>query len=394
MTRGHKLKSKKLRVRSKELIAEGVKLCTFCSRLYALCFIFSALCPMLCVLLFSLPSLLQATVTGNCNNCHTMHNSQGGQPMAYDFDGSTFSMTGTPKEKLLIYSCLGCHSSTVPNESIREIGGNKIPIVFNTVGYPSNPLAGGNFFSVKTDDTKGHNIFTQDVYLSEAPGDTGFSSCGTNSCHANLYGIVSNAGQGLDGRQGCEKCHLDAKHHAKDHEPSVGGLVTNADQGWYRFLSGHFSGEDEGVEGFEDSDWEKTCDSNDHNEYLGFQTAGGNGFIDLGHTTTAYCTGCHGDFHVDQGSASPWLRHPSDATLPVSGEYANYTLYNCIVPVARLSLPTDPSPTVTPGTDMVMCLSCHRAHASPFFKMVRWDYKNTNLSTALEGCNVCHTSKN
>ncbi|NOZ26181.1 MAG: cytochrome c3 family protein, partial [Nitrospirae bacterium] len=50
--------------------------------------------------------------------------------------------------------------------------------------------------------------------------------------------------------------------------------------------------------------------------------------------------------------------------------------------------------TVTAGTDRVICLSCHRAHGSPYFKMLRWDYRSTTLATALSGCNACHTSKN
>src|SRR4030043_1156039 len=347
----------------------------------------------LSTLLFALSS--EARVAGNCSNCHTMHNSQGGISVAKDFDGSSFSSTNTPKDNLLIYSCLGCHSAT--DGTTWQDSVTKAPIVFNTIEPTYNTvqgLAGGNFYWVIADDTKGHNILSPDDYLTEAPGDAGFSSCGTNSCHANLDRVYSNAGSGLDGRQGWEKCHLNPKHHTNDHDFMVGGLVTSAAQGWYRFVSGHMSGDGYGAEGYEDGDWQKTVSSTDHNEYLGEEASGGYGFYLIGYTVTAYCTGCHGDFHVNQGSRSPWLRHPSDAELPVSGEYASYTTYNPLVPVARPSLPSSPSPTVTPGTDMVMCLSCHRAHASPYFKMMRWDYKSSTLSEALSGCSVCHSSKN
>jgi len=349
-----------------------------------------------CFMLIALSTLLfalslEARVAGYCSNCHTMHNSQGGRSVAKDFDGSSFSITDTPKQNLLIFSCLGCHSAT--DGTTWQDNATKAPIVFNTLEPLYGGLAGGNFYWVITDDTKGHNILSPDDYLTIAPGDTDKSNCGTNSCHANLDRVVSGAGSGLDGKQGCEKCHLDPKHHTNDHEYLVGGLVTTAEQGWYRFLSGHSDGDGLGVEGYEDGDWQKTVSSNDHNEYLGNQRAGGSGFGSLGDTTTAYCTGCHGRFHTNQGSQSPWLRHPSDAELPVSGEYASYILYDPLVPVARPSLDV-PSSTVTPGTDMVMCLSCHRAHASPYFKMMRWDYKSSTLSEALSGCNVCHTSKN
>ena len=102
---------------------------------------------------------------------------------------------------------------------------------------------------------------------------------------------------------------------------------------------------------------------------------------------TGYCTGCHGDFHIedDATAGSPWIRHPSDLIIPNSGEYASAFgasggtgTYDPLVPVARPSLSgwTVPVSTVTLGTDLVMCLSCHRAHASPYFKMLRWDYKS------------------
>ena len=120
---------------------------------------------------------------------------------------------------------------------------------------------------------------------------------------------------------------------------------------------------------------------------------------------TAFCTGCHGVFHSDQGgTSSPFLRHPSDIVIENSGEYASAFgavsgsgTYDPDLPVAR---PSDftwaggPSNTVSLDTDMVMCLSCHVAHGSPYDKMLRWDYKSTTLSDALSGCSKCHTSKN
>ncbi|MBW2664372.1 MAG: hypothetical protein JRD93_20945, partial [Deltaproteobacteria bacterium] len=90
-------------------------------------------------------------------------------------------------------------------------------------------------------------------------------------------------------------------------------------------------------------------------------------------------------------SASPWLRHPTDYTLPGgTTEYAGYTTYSMLAPVARPNLSALPATPdiVRPGTDVIMCLSCHRAHGSPNYKMIRWD-NQANMS----GCVVCHTSK-
>jgi predicted CXXCH cytochrome family protein len=43
----------------------------------------------------------------------------------------------------------------------------------------------------------------------------------------------------------------------------------------------------------------------------------------------------------------------------------------------------------TAGDAIVTCISCHRAHGSPYYKLLRWDYAGS-IST---GCAYCHTSK-
>ncbi|RKY69312.1 MAG: hypothetical protein DRP97_05425, partial [Candidatus Latescibacterota bacterium] len=75
--------------------------------------------------------------------------------------------------------------------------------------------------------------------------------------------------------------------------------------------------------------------------------------------------------------------------------------YNPIAPVGRQNIDSisSPSSTVTVGSSgvMVMCLSCHRAHGSPYPDMLRWNYLNTceaGQSNANCGCFICHTSKN
>jgi len=191
-------------------------------------------------------------------------------------------------------------------------------------------------------------------------------------------------------------------HHADDSAT----VVDSDEEGWYRFLaSPHWPGW--GVAGIEDDDWQLTSSPSDHNEYLG--NAAGNkdaygGFLipGNGNTMTGFCSGCHEEFHKQDttaAGASPWIRHPSDAVIPITGEYAGYTTYNPLAPVARPSLSgwTGPSSSVNQGgtvaEDLVMCLSCHRAHASPYYKMLRWDYKSWP-GAGTNGCNVCHTSKN
>ena len=324
-----------------------------------------------------------AAVAGSCANCHTMHNSQGGEPVVGDASDSGASGNLTKG------TCVGCHTGDVDTITFT-------PYV-NSTSAPTTSLAGGNFYWVTQDDAKGHNVkgipnMSKDDALAIAPGYLG--SC-TSSCHETLY--TPKLVDGTVIATGCQGCHLAPKHHATRQAKGTPALEVN---GYFRFLSGHSAGH--GVEGIEDSDWQYTNDAQDHNEYLG--EAGGHtndgGFVGIGaNTMTAYCTGCHGNFHVQKDSSSAsanWIRHPSDAVLPDSGEYLNYTIYDPDVPVAREDLTDIGDPAlVNNNSDMVMCLSCHRAHGSPYDDLLRWDY-NQMIAGGGEnttGCFKCHSGK-
>jgi hypothetical protein len=370
-----------------------------------LCLLLFALCFMLFVL-FCFPVSLQAKVSGVCSNCHTMHNSQGGKPVARgDAPWGETGVTAEPRPSLLIASCLGCHSSTTASEAIKEFSGSKIPIVFNTSEPTYNTpkgLAAGNFYYVSIAgtgdyDNKGHNIFLGNIdntldnlppgEPTRTPLTAQITCAGKNGCH----GDRSTETESLKAIKGA--------HHTDDTILKFGSISETGQGGStglsYRFLKG--------VHGGEDTDWQNTSSTTDHNEYKGATS-----FTDTS-TISYLCGQCHGEFHssTDVGSASPWLRHPTDIILP--GDSAKeYRLYNggtgtnnpysLDAPVARLNIPDNASGFVNPGTNdaILMCLSCHRAHASPYFKLMRWDYKGwpACLPGCEKGCNVCHTTKN
>ena len=339
-----------------------------------------------------------AAVTGECSNCHTMHNSQNGNHMMInvDIDGTSGGSHGGGYPSLTRGSCVGCH--TGPNTA-----GSTHPYVYDTgaVNYGFDTLAGGNFKWVVTDDAKGHNVkgipgMSADTLLA-APGDGGLAAGCTSSCHSTLFAPVDGAALNT----GCEGCHLEPKHHAPRQLAGTPALKAN---GYFRFLSGHDTGSGSGVEGIEDDDWQFTNDMGDHNEYLGnavdtHAATNTRGFAANGNTMTGFCTGCHGTFHTQLDGNANWIRHPSDAVLPSTGEYANYTTYDPDVPVARPDLTTIPEGGigVAAGTDMVMCLSCHRAHGSPYDDMLRWDYSGmvagNGGSFSGTGCFTCHSEK-
>lgn len=328
--------------------------------------------------LLSHPLPLQAQ-TGFCGDCHTMHNSQGGSPVATDLEGNPLV---TPYSILLISSCVGCHSND-SSATVTSISLINTPVV-NNLSEPLGALAGGNFFHLNADDSYGHNVFPSnpdDLLGTDPPGGAfpeggayeGQLRCaGTRGCH------------GLNG--GHAETPVDdplyavyGSHHANV-SPTDGSTVGKS----YRFLYG--------IVGKEDDDWEQDNVNTSHNEYKGSP-----GFTD---TTTVnfFCAECHGDYHGSSGvgGETPWLRHPTDVILPAgSTEYAQYTAYSMLAPVARADpFNVEDTTKAKPGTDIVMCLSCHRAHASPYYKLMRWDFKSTDIATALSGCGVCHTSKN
>ena len=279
-----------------------------------------------------------------------------------------FTDDTTPNPSLLMYSCVGCHTAVDIEDTIVD----DVPVVFNPSAGPNNPLAGGNFYYVTQNQANGHNV-------------TVITSADTNFIGKNIPGSTTSYSENQVACAGQKGCHgdrsqadqLDAmkKTHHKDNKGEITGASVALS---YRFL--------DGILGTEDSDWEQDNTNTNHNEYKGwtnFTTAS---------TMSYFCAQCHENFHSDSGTgtSSPWLRHPTDSVLKNSGEYASYTTYSMTAPVARPDLGNLPSTPdiVRPGTDIVMCLSCHRAHGSPYYKMMRWNNK-ANMT----GCVVCHTSK-
>jgi predicted CXXCH cytochrome family protein len=389
-----------------------------------------ALAILVLALVALLPLSASAKVTGECANCHTMHNSQDGAPVA--LSGATWEASGVlngtadsdPNGHLLVTDCVGCHSSA-SSQTIVSAGSSDVPIVYNHV-QPTDPLAGGNFYWVaQGDDTKGHNVYGisgQDSNISVAegaPGQDGISCGGAGSCHSTLAAPPNpGAGPGSSGnwnRGGCQGCHVFTYHHV--------------DNAAYRFLKGHGGGSlpadldatnrrnisvyTDYVQGVEDSDWEQTASTTDHNWYKGSTTVyASDGYgLTVQQTITSFCSGCHYGFHGPTGidpitpslgmgpMGGPWVRHPVDIALPTTGEFATYannpkTNYSVETPIGWETLPTDSSGTGAAGP-VVMCLSCHRPHGSDQPDLMRFDYSTMLAGEGGSGgCFNCHTAEN
>ncbi|HHI98137.1 MAG TPA: hypothetical protein ENJ96_09875, partial [Thermodesulfatator atlanticus] len=165
-------------------------------------------------------SRVWARVTGLCSNCHTMHNSQNGQPV--DENGPRIYLLDPVST--FTDACVACHSAEDSTTIVVE-GSTRIPIVLNlqeptypSDGSSSGTLAGGNFYWLyanagvggENQSVYGHNVLAidgvpADENLSQAPGKPDMAS-GPNCarCHDRI--------------ERCESCHTPA-HHADDSGP-------------------------------------------------------------------------------------------------------------------------------------------------------------------------------
>jgi hypothetical protein len=115
--------------------------------------------------------------------------------------------------------------------------------------------------------------------------------------------------------------------------------------------------------------------------------------VAYGADMSKFCATCHLDLHVDSGN----LVHPVSQNLGTdrADDYNDYvgsgdlsgdvsTSYDSLIPfqtdnstdyVALAAQAVDDGSVITgpASTDRVMCLSCHRAHASGWEYMTRWD---------------------
>ena len=450
------------------------------------------------LLAFPMIAGAQQGLVGDCYDCHTMHNSEQGLPVAIK-DGA---VSADPIENLLKLDCIACHAAdpTGGTKTMTLTGGSIVPQVMH--GGQSDDLAGGNFqFGAGGDTRKVHNVIDLFVQLGSVydnnGGDTvtdansdgipdefgappgtapaahyhglsrqvfttdiatpfdAFTCAGARGCHGTRSQVLAGDTIDHDGNAATANefvldqrrvgmAAISGAHHnnydgAKDavnypeDETAFHDGQKVADG--YRFIPG--------LKGYgnETNRWENNYA--DHNEYYGDNDGvfdggfgddgagptGGCGVCHIqGHagglnsraafnstlrvpnnSMSGFCSSCHGNFHsagagadyVDNGVSGAFLRHPSDYVIPNSGEYQFYTDYDVTAPVARPTLATASSTTVIPGSDMVMCLSCHEAHGSAYDYMLRFDYAamtagfyaDEAAAEAEGGCLACHTAK-
>ena len=299
----------------------------------------------------------------HCDGCHSMHNSPENPVL------------GTPNNTLLKGSdasstCLNCHAGSGSYHILSTDASNWSPggdFFWLTQSYTNTNWSG----SVTSDpDNMGHNIIAADFSLTvdgtntTAPGGTfPASSLGCDSCH-NPHGQV-------DG--GTANGQLPISVSGSYGAVPVAGTIA----GSYRLLGGAPYGlatqPIAATAGFGETD-------TSHPAY--------------GQGMAEWCAACHGDYINDNH------KHPSG-----NGEFLNgqSTIYNAYVATGDFTgvqatsftalvqferqetdkavLAAAVTSTAGPDSgDNVMCLSCHRAHASAFNNITRWDMEHELLA--------------
>lgn len=306
---------------------------------------------------------------GDCNGCHSIHSAQAGsQQLLLRSDSSSL--------------CLNCHAGR---------GGSNSPSVFSPDGSALTP--GGDFYWLTKSFSwldgqspafdHGHNIVALDFNLLSDPVMT--TSPGGNYPAARL---------------GCDSCHdphgqVDggtSRSQAVSRSGSYGaGADPGAISGNYRLL-GDAKYE---TAGYAFSTAAPVARQSNVNKYG--ETDGSH--VDYGSGMSEWCGNCHAALlHNKHLAADITFKHASGNNALFSQENLNH--YNSYLRTGVLSgLPSisylqfvpfergtssmqllDPNSTQGPDANAnVMCLTCHRAHASAFPDMGRWDFNATLL---------------
>jgi predicted CXXCH cytochrome family protein len=307
----------------------------------------------------------------SCDGCHSMH--------------GTGIITSGPwllKRTDPSSICLNCHSG---------VGSPNSPNVASPDGSARTP--GGDFYWINKDfswldgnipgERHGHNIvamdygYVEDVTNAVAPGGTYQSvNMGCNSCH-DPHGVVRKTNTPT------------AESGSYGGSPPGGAIFGN-----YRLLgdAGYNGGNQASNYSFIYN--APIAAQNPASMFSESDTS----HVDYGSGMSEWCANCHNDILTSEHqTGSGGFSHPVNEIL--SNEYIDR--YNTYVRTGDLSgirdtaylqfVPfergvTDASllnPTSTMGPDTnsgIMCLSCHRAHASAFVYGGRWDLKAQTIA--------------
>ena len=302
---------------------------------------------------------------GSCNGCHSIHSAQtGSQQLLLRSDSSSI--------------CLNCHAGQ---------GGSNSPSVFSSDGSALTP--GGDFYWLtksfswldgqSPDYDHGHNIvavgynlFSYPVLTTSPGGNFPAARLGCVSCHDPHGQIDGGTSQGRSpvSRSGSYGAESDA----------------GTTSGNYRLLGDS----DYVTSGYSFRNDAPVARQSSVNKYGETDRS----HVDYGSGMSEWCGNCHAALiNSDHHAGGIPFQHPAGSSALLTLETLNFynsylrtgdftglaaTAYLQFVPFERGTTDMQQlDPNSTQGPDLtanVMCLTCHRAHASAFPNSGRWDF--------------------
>ncbi len=282
----------------------------------------------------------------HCDGCHTMHNSEGGDPVA---TSTNFDLL---KYETASDLCLSCHES-----SYGAVFGQD-PL------SPPPEMGAGNF------------VFLLEDNLNDAPNGSANPIDGDAAGHniiAPSRGVIADGnyvnspgGNYPSSEMGCTSCH---DPHGNSNYRMLYGDGQESAQGYVFSFSAPLA---TGIE--LDSGGEAV---GNHNAYLGGMSE--------------WCANCHLGYLEDHMETT--FEHPTEHDLD-SDEGDRYNVYNgdadpdggqsatAYLPEIPFEDPANSvgSTTGPSSASRIICLSCHRAHASSSPRAGRWDFTASFLA--------------
>jgi len=373
-----------------------------------------------------------------CDGCHVMHNASGGKARStrsspWNDAVPAFLLQGSDQSS----TCLLCHGNDAP------VAGQPF-VISNTSGNAANMnyspagdfgwLAGAAAYG----DRSGHNVvaldfsIAADATMTVAPGGTytpgtGLGAFACSSCH-DPHGRFRMQGAGATWTWAGPTVQaglVDAITQPIWSSGSYGELPTAiAAVGSYRLLAGvgysPASNVANPVPFVANPPIAVAPSAYNHAEGL---APASQVRVAYGAGMSEWCANCHTNIHMNNyvsgAMGASGLKHPAGGaallkpgqynvynTYVSSGVVGNGDLYTSLVPFENASKiaydnhggntaditalrdaagGTDPLGIfVASGQSNVMCLSCHRAHASGFGSMLRWSGDDTFLTNSTE----------
>ncbi len=345
-----------------------------------------------------------------CEGCHSMHNSYGNAVhdtnLATQGTSGAYLLKGSDQSS----ACLNCHGSGTSTSSYHVATEGSV-----AGSVPQQFTPGGDFSWTKVDCSgdatrnsfRGHNIISADSgFVADSRAGMVTSPGGTypnanfhcSSCH-DPHGRYRVLADGTVATTGASV--IASGSYTSSPAPTATDAV-----GAYRILAGvgysPKSLANAGVSHAFVNDVPTAIAPSTYNTTAalgGVRVAYGSGMSE-------WCANCHGGFHDGSQATSGTInRHPSGNSdklgATIAGNYNSYvksgdmtgtqaTSFLALVPFEaglgqndRAALAALVATTAGPdATANVMCLSCHRAHASGHDSMVRWNHKGTFLAQA------------